>query len=93
MTTPSITAAQAVTIVSAVVGLAVSFGLGLTDVQQVAILALIGVLGSVFLHSDAKIRNGRAQVVKAQVEAEALSTSLGPTAAAGPIVHGLDPAA
>jgi hypothetical protein len=89
MTTPSITAAQAITIVSTVLGLAASFGLNLTEIQQGSILALVGVLGSVLLHSDAKIRNGRAQIVKAQVEAEALSVNIGPTVT-GPPVHGLD---
>ena len=86
MTTPSITAAQIVTVLGSGIALAAAFGFALSDIQTAAVLGFVGIIGGLFLHSDAKIRNGRAEVAKAQVEAEALSTHLGPSPV-GDAVH------
>jgi hypothetical protein len=69
MKTPDITPAQILAIVSGILGLAAAFGFSLDTAQQGEILGLVGILASVLLHSDAKIRNGRAAVVVAQVDA------------------------
>jgi hypothetical protein len=75
MKMPDITLAQVVTLVGAVIALAVAFGVDITNDQKVAVVGLVTILGSVFLHSDAKIRNGRAEVAKAAILSDAATSA------------------
>jgi hypothetical protein len=58
--TPDLTPAQIIALIGAAITLASVFGLAITPEQREAILAFVGVLLSVFIHADAKIRHGRA---------------------------------
>lgn len=60
MRTPDLTPAQLLALFAAAITLAVSFGAPIDGDQRDAILAFVGVLLSVFVHADAKIRHGRA---------------------------------
>lgn len=59
MDMPDVTRAQLVAIVQAVLGVLIAFGAPITEQQSVAIIALAGVLGSVLIASDARIRVAR----------------------------------
>lgn len=59
--TPDLTPAQLVTIVGAVIAVAVAFGLSITEDQKLAVLGLVTVLGGLLLHSDKGIRQARAE--------------------------------
>lgn len=59
MRTPDLTPAQIIAILAAALTLAVSFGVHLDAGQRGSILGFVGVILSVFVHSDAKIRHGR----------------------------------
>ncbi len=59
---PDITPAQIVALIAAVIALAVAFGAPISTEQREAILAFVGVIAAVLIHSDAKIRNGRAAI-------------------------------
>lgn len=60
MRTPDLTPAQLLALLTAAITLAASFGFTLDPGQRYAILGFVGTLLSVFVHSDAKIRHGRA---------------------------------
>lgn len=64
---PDLTRAQLVALVQAVLGVAIAFGAPITEQQSVAIIALTGVLGSVLIGADAKIRVARNH--RARIEA------------------------
>ena len=71
MKMPDVTPAQIVALAQAVAGVAVAFGLPLSEAQSVALIGLVGVIATVLFGADAKIRNGRAKVLEAQGYAEA----------------------
>lgn len=58
--TPDITKAQVVSVVTPVLAVLVAFGVDLSDAQQTAILGLAGVVATVVALGDAIIRHGRA---------------------------------
>lgn len=62
---PDVTPVQIVAVIGAAITIAVVFGVSITTEQREAILAFVGVIASVLLHSDAKIRNGRAAIAAA----------------------------
>ena len=70
MTTPDITPAQVVALAVAALNVAVQFGVDLTDAQQQALLALVGVVAGL-LFADAHIRRGRARVMEARTLVDA----------------------
>jgi uncharacterized membrane protein (UPF0136 family) len=63
----SITPAQVVAVVAAVVSFVVAFGVDLTQRQQDAILNLATVLSATLIAGDAVIRLGRSRVAAAAV--------------------------
>ena len=63
MNTPSITAAQVVALVSAVVGLIVAFGVHLSKDERDGIIQVVTVGFPVFLGADALIRHGRSRAL------------------------------
>jgi len=67
--TPDTTTAQIVAYATAIIAaLVVLFGLDVSDAQQAAAVTIIGAVVSAFhMWSDAKIRNGRAQIAAAQI--------------------------
>lgn len=67
METPDITRAQVIAIVQAVIAVAVSFGVDLSERQETALLGLAGALAVVLPLADAIIRNGRSRVYAAHV--------------------------
>ena len=67
METPDITKAQIVALVQAVIAVAVSFGVDLSDRQEAAILGLAGAIAVVLPLADAIIRNGRSRIYAAHV--------------------------
>lgn len=78
MTTPSITAAQAVAVVGAVLTLVASFGFNLSAAERNAILQLASIVFPVLLGADAVIRHGRSKV------AAEVARQLGPATPAKP---------
>lgn len=56
---PSLTAAQIVALVGAVLGVLVSFGVDVSTEQQQAIIVLVGLVASALVVSDAKLRASR----------------------------------
>jgi hypothetical protein len=67
METPDITKAQIIALVQAVLAVAVSFGVDLSDRQEAAILGLAGAIAVVLPLADAIIRNGRSRIYAAHV--------------------------
>lgn len=67
METPDITKAQIIALVQAVLAVAVSFGVDLSDRQESAILGLAGAIAVVLPLADAIIRNGRSRIYAAHV--------------------------
>lgn len=59
--TPDITAAQAVAIVGAVIGVLVASGLPISQDLQDAIIRLVTILAPVLIVGDAVVRHGRAR--------------------------------
>jgi hypothetical protein len=57
---PSITTAQVVAVVGAVIAVAVAAGVHISADLKVAIVGLVAVVGGLLIHSDAKIRGARA---------------------------------
>lgn len=58
--TPDITPAQIGVAATALIAVLVSFGVDINTTQQVAVIALVTIIGSFALWADAKIRHGRA---------------------------------
>jgi hypothetical protein len=84
LSTPDITKAQILSLVTAALGLAVSFGLDLSTGQQAAVIAFC-TAALVFLPvADAIIRHGRSKVAAASVTAEALAVRGEPTGVVAP---------
>ena len=70
METPDITKAQIIALVQAVLAVAVSFGVDLSDRQEAAILGLAGAIAIVLPLADAIIRNGRSRIYAAHISAQ-----------------------
>lgn len=71
MTTPSITGAQVIAIVTAALATAASFGFSLSDAQQHAVLADVALVVAI-VFGDAAIRHGRSKVA-AVIAAQAVA--------------------
>lgn len=58
--TPSITPAQIVAVVGAVIGAAVAFGAPISQAQTDAVIQLVTIVAGVLIAGDAVVRHGRA---------------------------------
>jgi hypothetical protein len=86
LSTPDITKAQILSLVTAVLGLAASFGLDLSTAQQAAIIAFVTAVLVFLPLADAIIRHGRSKVAAASVQAEALAAAGAATSVSAPVV-------
>ncbi len=63
----AVTPAQIIATVGAVIAVAVSFGVDITQQQQDALLNLTGIVAAFLLGADAVIRHGRSKIAAAAV--------------------------
>jgi len=75
MQTPDFTRAQVVAVIGAVLAVAVSFGLHISHQQQYAILGLSGLIGTVLVWADVRIRKHRAELEAHKILAAAAAAA------------------
>lgn len=83
MKRPDITPAQIAAVIQAIIAVAISFGVDISQAQSAALLGLSSIIGAGLLYGDARIREGRSRIEAAKQAAAVIQVQEPATVEAG----------